>query len=141
MLVISNNGREIASTNYWQSEYARRGILYLSVNSGAFRLLLPKILEIALSDMKTAREAIISRGPWPDKNRADAIEVLFEDGSDKPFALLFGTEQIDRMPSVADEGRRGLECSVWSNGPSPVKALSLPAAYRRVKSLPCLEDL
>jgi hypothetical protein len=139
MLTISNDGQEIIASNYWQSEYARRGHIYLSVNAGAFRLLLPPFLEEAIRDMGAGREVVVSRGPWPDQKRADAIEVIFEDGSDSPFVLHFGIEQIDRLPAKADEGRRDLRCTVWTSG--AVKRLSLPAAYRRVKAIPCLDPL
>jgi hypothetical protein len=136
MLVIENDGSEIVSTNYWDTEYARKGQLYVSVNAGAFRLLLPPALEPALTDMRTAREVIVSRGPWPGK-KPDAFELLFEDGSDAPYTLHFGAEQIDRAPAKIDEGRDGLLCTVWTAG--LVKALTLPAAYRRVAKIPCLQ--
>ena len=38
MLKIENNGPEIISPNYWDSDYAKKGYVYLSVNAGAFRL-------------------------------------------------------------------------------------------------------
>lgn len=136
MLMIENSGPEICSTNYWDTEYARGGVLYVSVNAGAFRLLLPPALEPALMDMRTAREVIISRGPWPGK-KPDAFELLFEDGSDAPYTLQFGAEQIDRAPAKIDEGRDGLLCTVWTAG--LVNALTLPAAYRRVAKIPCLQ--
>jgi hypothetical protein len=44
MLEIKNNRSAIVSTNYWRSEYARRGLPYVSVNEGTFRLLLPPAL-------------------------------------------------------------------------------------------------
>ncbi len=34
---ISNDGQKITATNYWQSDYARAGALYISVNAGAVR--------------------------------------------------------------------------------------------------------
>jgi hypothetical protein len=34
--------------------------------------------------MRTAREVIISRGPWPAQRRTNAIEILFDDGSASP---------------------------------------------------------
>lgn len=41
MITISNDGQKIVSTNYWDTEHAKRGFLYLSWNAGAGRLLLP----------------------------------------------------------------------------------------------------
>ncbi len=57
-LVVGNNGPDIRSTNYWQSEYAKGGIVFLSMNAGAFCLLLPPALESTLADMRTAKEVM-----------------------------------------------------------------------------------
>ena len=85
--------------------------------------------------METATEVLVSRGPWPEQGRNDAIEVLFDDGSQSPFALLCGMEQVDRLPLDADAGRQ-LVCTVWTEGPR--LRLTLPAYYRRVPRLPDL---
>jgi hypothetical protein len=137
MLKIENDGAEIAATNFWQTDIARAGAVYVSVNAGAFRLLLPRVFERALPDIATAREVIVLRGPWPEQARADAFELLFEDRSDSPFVIHIGAQQIDRMPLAADEGRRDLVCAVWTDGPK--KRLALPASYRRVSRLPWLK--
>ncbi|MDX9788933.1 MAG: hypothetical protein RBT11_19320 [Desulfobacterales bacterium] len=39
LIQISNDGPEILSTNYWETEHAKKGFLYMSINAGAFRLL------------------------------------------------------------------------------------------------------
>jgi hypothetical protein len=135
-LYIKNDGPRIAATNYWESGYARAGIFYISVNASTFRLLVPSVRRNTLADMRTAHEVVISRGPWPAAGRQDAIELMFEDGSDVPFALHVGTEQIDRLPLASDVGRE-VRCTVWTAG--PVEALSLPAYYRIVERLPCME--
>jgi hypothetical protein len=134
MLTIENDGAEILATNYWQTEYARRGIIYLSVNARCFRLLLPNAVNRFLADMRTAKEVIVSRGPWPEVGRDDALEMMFEDLSDSPFALHLSRQQIDTMPSSDDDGRTDLKCSVWTSGPT--KALELPAKYREVPAIP-----
>jgi len=41
MITIANDGPDIASTNYWATDHARAGIVYLSGNAGAWRLLMP----------------------------------------------------------------------------------------------------
>jgi hypothetical protein len=40
-LQIKNDGPAIVSSNYWDTEYAQHGAVFLSVNVRAFRLLLP----------------------------------------------------------------------------------------------------
>ena len=87
-LQIQNNGQLILASNYWNSDYARAGKVYLSVNAGAFRLLLPDLFTSELADMRTALEVFISRGPWPAQRCSDAIELLFDDWTDNPYALI-----------------------------------------------------
>ena len=135
MLEITNEGPAIVSTNYWETDFAEAGAVYLSVNAGTFRLLLPDRLNPALNNMRTAREVIISRGPWPAQRRTDAIEILFDDGSASPYVIHIGLEQIDRLPFDSDAGRSS-ECTVWTRGPK--LELSLPARYRRSVKLPDL---
>jgi hypothetical protein len=79
MLEIVNDGPAITSTNYWETDYARAGEVFLSLNAGCFRLLLPEALEREIAEMATAGNVIVSRGPWPDGGKADAIELLFDD--------------------------------------------------------------
>ncbi len=136
MLSIENDGSNIRATNFWQTPFAAAGAFYLSVNANAFRLLVPDSQKAAIQEISTAREVIVSRGPWPAKSRADAIELLFEDGTDTPFTLHFGVEQIDRLPLDSDAGHQ-LMFSAWTKG--PVKVLTRPARYRRVAAIPCLE--
>jgi hypothetical protein len=111
LLRIENDGPAIISTNYWDSDYASAGAVFLSVNVPAFRLLLPDSQKAAQADMRTASEVIVSRGLWPARGRNDAIELLFDGGSDNPFCLHFGAEQIDRMPLDSDVGKECV-CSV-----------------------------
>ena len=80
----------------------------------------------------------MSRGPWPEQQRAEAIEILFEDGSDSPYVIQIGTEQIDRLP--ADELRDDLTLTVWTcKQDRPHKALELPCYFRRVERIPWMK--
>jgi hypothetical protein len=109
---------------------------YLSINAGCFRLLLPSSLESALADMHLAKQVIVSRGPWPAARRRDAIEVLFDDATDEPYALHFGVEQIDRLPLDADAGKP-CKFAVYTLGPKLACYWS-NARYRRSARLPDL---
>lgn len=65
----------------------------------------------------------------------DALEILFEDGSESPFAVHLLVEQADRVPAASDEGRT-FRLAIWTeNG----KRGEMPARYRRVPRLPWLE--
>ena len=135
MLQIENSGQDIASTNYWTSEHARAGLLFLSINAGAFRLMVPASQESQIPEMRTATEAVVSRGPWPDRGLHDAFEVLFEDGTDSPYSLHMSPEQLDRLPT---SGARKSEhvFSIWT---SAGKQFECPCWYRIVERLPWLK--
>lgn len=140
MIQIQNNDAEIVYTNYWDSQHAARGFFFLSINVGTFRLLVPDSMISEIAEWKRAEEVIISRGPWPEKMKADAIEILFEDYSDSPYAIHMLSDQVDRMPADTDRDRKGQpprwKFSAWtSNG----KVLDFPCRYRIVKKIPCLK--
>jgi hypothetical protein len=140
-LVIANHGGLILETNYWQLPPIPGELLRVSINAGAFRVLLRPQAESALADMRTARECVVSRGPWPAAGLADALEILFDDGSADPFALHLQIESFDRLPPDSDAGKEWL-LSVWTRprrGAAPHKALERPCWYRRVPSLPWLK--
>jgi len=103
---IENRGQAIVKTNYWDSEYAQAGMFYLSWNAGAARLLVPDAQKLTLPEMRTAKYVIVSRGPWDDHGGRDALELLFEDGSDAPFAVHLVSEQTDRPDPGDGSGRR-----------------------------------
>lgn len=133
-ITISNNGQEIEFTNYWDSEHARRGYVFLSWNAGAGRLLIPDSQGALLPEMKSGKYVIVSRGPWIDQGGRDAVELLFEDGTDSPFALHLVAEQCDRMIPATDQGG-GLVVTAWTRAG---EQLRLPAKYRKVDEIPCL---
>jgi hypothetical protein len=140
-LRIENEGPEISATNYFESEYARRGSFYLTLNAGAFRLLVPPVHESAVAEFRTAREVIVSRGPWPAEGRKDALEILFDDHTDNPFSLHFGAEQVDRFPTAEDATGEWV-FSAWVRGKAgPTRAYQTKCYYRIVPSLPYLKPL
>lgn len=141
-LVIENHGPLMLRTNFWGSEIERAGKLYVSINAGAFRLLVPRSQEPILSDLRTGKSVVISRGPWPWAGLADALEILFDDGTETPFALHLSPESFDRLPLDSDAGREWL-FAVWTapRRGRPHKAIERPAFYRRVPQIPWLKPL
>ena len=135
VLFIKNAGQRIAETNYWDSEHAKAGMVYLSWNAGAARLLLPDLQKPMLREMRGARHVIVSRGTWSGQGGRDALEVLFEDGSDNPFAIHLVAEQCDRLLPGDNQGG-GFQFTVWTRGGEKVR---LPGKYRQVVAIPCLE--
>ncbi|MBK1719215.1 hypothetical protein [Thiocystis violacea] len=134
MFIIENRGQAIARTNYWGSDHARNGYLYLTWNAGAARLLVPDAAKAILRDMTGAREVLISRGPWPDQGGREALELLWEDDSDSPFAIHLVAEQTDRLIPEEQQGG-GFAVAVWTRGGMKGR---WPGRYRIVEAIPCL---
>lgn len=93
MITIGNSGAEIASTNYWETEQARKGFCYLSGNAGTWRLLVPPTIEPLLGEMKTGKSVTIERSL---QEPARCWDVVFEDGTSSPFALSIDKKMVDR---------------------------------------------
>jgi hypothetical protein len=139
LLFIDNDGPAITRTNYWSTALARRGTFYLSSHAGAFRLLVPPQHQGTLRAMRSAKVCVVSRGPYPDLQWPDALEILFDDGSTDPFSVYLSPEAIDRMPHDQDRAYTWT-LSVWTHrvGQACTKALEFPCHYRRVLRLPAL---
>jgi len=140
LLQIRNDGPKIVECNFWGLPNV--GKFFVSVNAAAFRILLPSSLEVYVSEMATAHEVAISRGPWPDANRDDAFEFMFDDDSQSPFVLHAVPESLDRLPAKADEGRGDLACLAYiRREEKPVEVLALTAGYRWVPRLQWMKPL
>ena len=137
---VVNDGQKIIETNYWESEHAKYGFCYISINAGCYRLLVPKFREDWLKEIETAKEVVISRGPSPNSSppKADAFEIMFEDHTDSPFSVIMSPEQWDRMPSDGDFGWKGKMHIYFDGSKEPVMEF-YDLYYRRVKNLPWLK--
>lgn len=103
-LLINNNGVEIETTNFWDSELSRRGLFFLSWNAGAVRLLVPDSQKHQLDEMLTGRKVTISFGKMEDHPEKDGIDILFDDDTDNPFSLILSIEQTDRRLPRKENG-------------------------------------
>lgn len=139
LLTISNDGPDILETNFWQLPMARAGKFFVSTNAGAFRLLVPSLHLGSLRDMRAAPRCVVSRGLYPDMRLPDALELLFDDGTDEPWSLHLAPQACDRMPLDTDAAQPWV-LSVWTHrvGQTATKALEKPCHYRRVRHLPDL---
>ena len=138
-LTISNDGPDIVETNYWQTDMAKAGKFYLSTNAGCFRVLVPSMHSGAVRDMRAAYTCVVSRGPYPDLRLPDALEIVFDDGSEEPWSLHLSPASCDRMPLDQDTAQ-AWTLAVWVHrvGTTGRKALEKPCHYRRVRRLPDL---
>jgi len=135
ILTISNDGQRVTATNYFTSPHATRlSAVYCSINDRAFRLLIP---DPSMIDWRGASAVIVTRGKSPQDGWRDMLELLWEDGSDSPFAATISSESVDRMPADSDDGREDLRCIGY--GPDLAVLFDLPARFRRRKRVPCLE--
>ena len=116
MFFIENEGQAVARTDYWQSVQAQAGYVYLSWNAGAAR-------------MRGAEYVIISKGTL---NGRDALELVFEDGSDAPFVIHMLSEQCDRLLPENNQGG-GFVVTVRTHGGNQLR---YPGKYRVVENLP-----
>lgn len=96
-LQIKNDHKKLTKTNYWEMETAKKGLFFLSTNSGCIRLLCPPGQVYLISEMRTGKVVIISKGFWEEKQK-DGIEIMFEDYSDSPFAIKLSIKQCDMLP-------------------------------------------
>lgn len=118
MFHVANDGAEIADTDYWQTPHSAKGLCYLSGNAGVWRLLVPPASESMLAEMRTGRSVTIE----PSIQVAGCLDVVFEDGSDAPFALAVDLKQTDRVMHSGE-----CRVTVWTVAG---KQLDLPAQVR-----------
>ena len=76
LITIENHGPLILSSTFWDSEWEAAGKFFVSCNAGTIRILMPRSHRAAIEEMRTAREVILSRGPWPAAGLADRLESL-----------------------------------------------------------------
>lgn len=123
LLTIANDGQKITATNYWASEHAKRGMLYLSSNAGALRLLVPRSAEEYLNEMKTTRGVTIE----PSMQSPGCADVVFEDGSQAPFFVTLAPPQTDRplQPVRQLTQARGVPLHVWTEAGCQLRLLAV----------------
>ncbi len=134
---IRNNGQMIDATNYWTSSLARSDKVFFSVNERCVRLLLPASEFLDDGVFAKTQYVIISRGII---RGMDAYEVLFEDGSNTPFAIHTLATQWDRLIAKTDDGRTDICFHVYhqaSDG-QPKLLKQWAARFRVVGHLPHL---
>lgn len=128
---VCNAGPAIESTNYFDTAHAASGLFYVSINAGSLRLLVPDAQIPTLSEMRTGRECIVTRGRM---RGALVLELMFDDGSDAPFALHIDMRQCDRdtVERVAD-----MPVTAWTRHG---QVAAWPGRYRTAATLPCLRS-
>ncbi len=93
LITIKNDGNAIREINFWVSSHARKELMYLSGNAGAWRLLVPDICQIHLSEMATGKYAEMELSTHAG---VPAVTIWFEDGTRTPYRLLLDLRSVDR---------------------------------------------
>ena len=136
IITVTNHGPLILATSYWDSEVEAAGKLWCSCNAGAIRVLVPRSRRSIIPECRTAEYAVLSRGPWPEMRQPDAVEIMWEDGSDSPFALYLAPESFDLLPAEPPPDREWI-VSLWDDRKGePHKALERRCYWRRVPGIP-----
>ena len=121
LISIGNAGPEIASTDYWDSEQAQKGLMHVSPNAGVLRLLVPQKWERVLPDMRTGKKVTVENSIV----RRGAVDIVFEDGTQSPFFVSLDRRQFSGIPKRGawgfsvwtQEGKQiELACKVESTG-------------------------
>jgi hypothetical protein len=97
MIEIANDGPAITRTSYWRTAHARKGLLYLSVNAGAIRVLVPAPTERMLRGLPPiGRPVTLGRATW--QGRATYILQWDEPAESglEPYSIDIDHAQCDR---------------------------------------------
>ena len=136
IVTIENHGPLIVASNYWGSAMEEAGKVYVSCNAGAIRVLVSRVHRRIIGDMRTGRICVCSRGPWPAMSLSEAVEIMWDDGSDDPFALHLSPESFDLLPAEPPVDQEWI-CSVWDwKKGRPHKAVERVCHWRRVPRIP-----
>jgi hypothetical protein len=143
ILKIQNDGPLIAETNFWATDHANHGLFYVSINAGAFRILIPKNCEADIPEMiRGVKHVVVSMLPkdrW--KPKAYCLEIMFEDSSDSPWACQISPGQTDRAPTDESVGI-AWKATLWTeqnNGPA--LHTEFPAYFQIVPKIPWLKSI
>ena len=139
---IENAGQRILSTTYWSTYRAARGLVYVSVNAGAVRILLPPPLrEEVAAAARLVSSAILSKGPWHEQPMNEVFELLFDDRSDNPYSLVVSAGQCDRKWGADDDGQT-VPLTLWGPGKElggVEELISMPCHLRSVPKIPWMQ--
>lgn len=139
---IDSHGPIITATDYWESDAAAAGRVILSPNAGVIRCLLPPSLYEVVGDLRSAKYAIVTVGPWsrqaargfglalPLADGADCVEILWEDHTQSPHVWHLDGNSCLMVPGDPSPGAWAIALWVERRG-RPHKALERPAHWRR----------
>jgi hypothetical protein len=128
---IENNGPEIVSSNY-NMTYGPFAFLYLSLNAGAFRILVPESkINLLLFEIKSAKKFIAIRMKFgPEMKNKQGVRIVFDDMSQSPYFTDFAEPLLDRLPAREDHNRTFKLIIYTFTGEKPIKKFEVPILFQ-----------
>jgi hypothetical protein len=130
MIRIGINGLPLETT-YFDTEICSKGFYYLVHKNDKYFLLLPKWKEKELNEMQTGNHVVITRGKLEGK---DSFEIVFNDNSENPYAVLLRDEQFTRLTPLK-EGWNGT-LYVYSGDIDECRLIFYDVYYRIKDTIP-----
>lgn len=135
VITVGNDGPRLVSTNYYDTPRAQQGFLYATWNAGAMRLLVPDNQAHVLPEMESAKNVVVTKGHHFAYG-LELFEILFDDGTDEPFAVLLDPHNSDRQVGQESHGKP-LDVHVYTREGC---AGTWPGRFR-LAPLPCLKPI
>ncbi len=102
-VVIASDGTAITSTTYWSTPNGRHGLLYLSINAGALRLLVPAALSALPADAPPVGTSCeVER---VDQGSREIVRLRWLDNPETPYEIEIDARQCDRRLPASDAAR------------------------------------
>jgi hypothetical protein len=136
MIKIGHNGFPLETT-YFNTEMCTKGFYYLVHNNEKYFLILPKWNERVINEMQTGNHVVITRGSH--EGHKDSFEIVFDDNSENPYAVLLRDEQFTRITPLK-EGWNGT-LYIYSGDLDECKLIFYNVYYRISDKLPCFEPI
>jgi hypothetical protein len=133
---IRNDGPTLTEANWWDLTLGKE-FCFLTVNAGCFRLLVPPFYEDFIPPMKAGVHEIVISTIDSRFSSEYVAEILFDDHSVAPFAILLSAARVDRL-ICNDYSVRAVTFAVYVNRGKPTCVLSADAYVRTVPQIPCL---
>lgn len=130
MIQFDNRGGELRTTTYFESDHARAGLVYLSINAGVARLLVPTAALTASGDALRNAITIDFAIAGSVSHPTIAIDVIDGDPA-YPYVFEIDARQCDRhlpaseagapLPWIAYTQREGHELEEVARGSGTVR--------------------
>ena len=114
ILTFENDGPLLVASDYWQSETAAAGKLYVSINAGCFSACSSlrastRSFPICAEKPNTSSSQCCQRDKWVD--REYCLEWMVEDGSDSPRACTFLRGDLTALRTTKTSAKNGAAAS------------------------------